>query len=194
MDEYKNISQYEIEDKLTGQNFKVNRIISIALLAGPFLFFLVVVYFYFEKEIGIPEKHSIELMEIMVLIFLVMAVSVYSMVIVFPKIFLRKENVIKHLSSTYVQKKDQNDAHIIKLIGVDRTLMIVRLAMMEGVTLFGFVILMLSISNSVIYYNDIYWLLTLPWVVQVIFTINNYFHKGKVVERIYNEILSVVYK
>jgi hypothetical protein len=192
MDEYRNISRYEIENKLTGENFKINKIIGYALLTGPFIFLLFIIYLYQQNKGGTPEQQSVNLIELMRIIFFVLALSTYSLAAVLPKIFLRKEKIIKRLSGTSVQERYQNDAPIMKLIGVDRTLMIIRLSLMEGVTLFGFVILMLSVSNSVIYKYESYWLLIVPWILQLIFTINNYFNKGKVVERIYNEILSVV--
>ena len=192
MDEYKYISRYEIEEKLTGENFKINRIIGFALFTGPFILLLVVVYLYQQKEGGLSEQQSTDFIQIMLTVFLIMAASIYLLVAVLPKIFLSKENLVKMLSSTFVKKQDEKNSSVIKLILVDRTLMIIRLAMMEGVTLFGLVIMMLSVFNSVIYTNESYFLLVLPWIAQLIFTINNYFNKDKVVERIYNEILSVV--
>jgi F0F1-type ATP synthase membrane subunit c/vacuolar-type H+-ATPase subunit K len=149
-----------------------------------------VIFLYEQNSGGTPNTQSVELIEIMIMVLMILAVSIYSLVIMFPKIFLRKENLIKLLTSQELFQKNQgiNDpaAH---LIGVDRTLMIIRLAMTEGITLFGLVILLLSVQNGAIYTNDLYWLLSLPWLIQLFFTVNNYLSKEKAVERIYNEIL-----
>jgi hypothetical protein len=190
MEEYQNISKTDIEDTLSGDILKINRIVFSALLIGPFLFLLIVIYLYQQKEAASPDLQSAELIEIMIIIFFILAVSIYSFVLLFPKIFLRKENTLKILSSQALLLEKQGIKEpVLNLIGVDRTLMIIRLAMMEGVTLFALVILMLSVLNNTIYVNEAYWLLVIPWLIQFIFTLNNYFSKDKAVERIFNEIL-----
>jgi hypothetical protein len=192
MDEYKYISRFDIEEKLTGQHFKINIIISSALLMGTFIFLLIVILMYHLKEGGTPEQQSLELIDIMIIVFCVITLSVYLFVGLFPKIFLRRDNIIRLLKALSIQEQDKNDAPEIRLIGIDRTLMIIRLAMMESVTLFGSVILMLAVLDSVIYSNEALWFLALPFLVQLLFTINNYFSKEKAVERIYYTILQKV--
>jgi hypothetical protein len=159
---------------------------------GTFIFLLIVILMYHLKEGGTPEQQSLELIDIMIIVFCVITLSVYLFVGLFPKIFLRRDNIIRLLKALSIQEQDKNDAPEIRLIGIDRTLMIIRLAMMESVTLFGSVILMLAVLDSVIYSNEALWFLALPFLVQLLFTINNYFSKEKAVERIYYTILQKV--
>ena len=68
-------------------------------------------------------------------------------------------------------------------------MMVIRLAMLEGITLFGLVALIQSVLSRIIYFNDNYWLLTLPLFILIWVVLINYISKEKIISRIENEIL-----
>jgi len=193
MEQFKSVTRFEIEKKLTSGHLRINRIISLALCAGAFLFLLVILFLYQKKTITQPELESISLINNLCLVFLLLVVVVYSTFLLLPKIFLKQENLKKQLLGVeYDQNNNKIDDPALRLISLDRTLMITRLAQLESITLFGLVVLMLSVLNGYIYVNDTLWLLTLPWFVMFGFTLTNYISKEKTIMRIENNILATI--
>ncbi len=78
----------------------------------------------------------------------------------------------------------------LELVFLDRTMMIMRLAMLEGLSLFALVILMISVLNGPIYTYGNFWFLVLPWVIQTIYILINYLSPEKYTERIMNNFVN----
>lgn len=193
MEQFKSVTRFEIEKKLTSGHLRINRIISLALCAGSFLFLVIILFLYQKKTITQPELESISLIHNLCLVFILLAVVVYSTFLLLPKIFLKQESLKKQLlGAEYDQNINKIDDPALRLISLDRTLMIIRLAQLEGVTLFGLVVLMLSVQNGYIYVNNALWLLTLPLFVMLGFTLTNYITKEKTIMRIENNILATI--
>ena len=89
----------------------------------------------------------------------------------------------------YDQKRKLIDNPIEKLIGFDRIYMIMRLAMLEGISLFGIVVLFQAVTNGIIDDIPLLWLWIVPSFVLAIFAFKNYLRKESYVERIENQIL-----
>ena len=81
---------------------------------------------------------------------------------------------------------------VIKLITIERIYMIIRLAMLEGVSLFAMVILFLAVSNGELQSKPLLWLLVIPLIIQTLFTFKNYISKSSYIDRIENDILGSV--
>ncbi len=185
MNTYSNVTRYNIEEKLSGEFLKVNRIISSALFIGTLLFLAVTVFLYLQKsgdEVILKQNSHVDTM---IPVLLILAIVIYSLVYIFPKIFLKKESLEKKLSEYSGSKEDAADV----VIAFDRTLMIIRLAQLEAVTLFATVILLLSVLDGLIYFNSNYWLLVIPEIIFGFIVVTNYLPKEKVVSRIENLVL-----
>ncbi len=116
--------------------------------------------------------------------------GVYTFFLIFPKIFLKRENIEKQLSSTSVDKNNKLISDpVLKIIVLDRTMMIIRLAMLEGNTLVGLAALIQSVFGRIIYHNSNYWLLTIPLFILIIVVLTNYISKEKIISRIESDIL-----
>ncbi len=190
MDEFKNITRNDIEEKLTGEHLRINRIISLALCAGPLFFLLVIVFLYQKNLSSNVEISQDNIVEEMIIVLSVLAVGVYSFYFIFPNIFLKKANLVKQLSMPQMDKNNRLITDpVLKIIALDRTLMIIRLALLEGIALFSLVVLIQSLFIGVIYYNSNYWLLSIPVFIVIAVVFTNYFSKEKTVSRIESGIL-----
>ena len=151
MEDYKNISREDIEEKLVGENLRVNRIISLALCMGATLFLLVIIFLYQKNLSSNVEIMENNVVDELIIVLAVLAIGVYTFFFIIPKIYLKKENLEKQLSEPNI---DQNNKIItdpvLKIIGIDRTVMIIRLAMLEGITLFSLVTLIQSVFSGII--------------------------------------------
>ncbi|MBU2506940.1 MAG: hypothetical protein KJ799_09475, partial [Bacteroidetes bacterium] len=110
---------------------------------------MVILFLYQSKIPADLEFTSSSVVDTLVFEFLFIAVGVYSGFLIFPKIFLKKGNINKHLAVVFMDQNNQIlEDPVLKLIGLDRTMMIIRLAMLEGVTLFALVILIKSVLEG----------------------------------------------
>ncbi|MDP3149230.1 MAG: hypothetical protein Q8N83_08910 [Ignavibacteria bacterium] len=193
MDAYKNITSREIEAKLNDGDMRGNRIISLAMLGGSFFFLLIIIILSQKNASVETATRMVGDPNIFLIVFIALGFIVYSMFMVFPKIFLKKENLMKLLSATN-EDGDQNNIvdPVTKIIGIDRTLMIIRLAQLEGITLFGLVILMMNVSEKNIFENPTNWIFLLPLFFQLIYVLNNCITTEKTVARIEANILSAI--
>ena len=78
---------------------------------------------------------------------------------------------------------------ISKLMVVFRSVMIIRLALLDGVALFGLVLLLLSASNGSLHERSIIWLALTPVVILLGFVFLTFPTKEKIVENIDTNIL-----
>jgi len=192
MNAYKNITSREIEDKLNDGHMRINRIISLAILGGSF-FFLVVVFSLSNKNAAVETTTEMNgNPDIFLFVFLAMAFMGYSMFMVIPKLFLRKENLLKRLSNENADGEVSDDNGALKLIGIDRTLLIIRLAQLEGITLLGLVFLFIGRGGQSIFENPVKLIFLLPFFVMLIFVLNNCMTVEKTVMRIENNILNTL--
>jgi len=188
MDEYKRVTIEQIEAGLVGEPLRMNRIMSLALVMGTTLFLAVVLYIY-QKNLSSDIEISYNAVDELIVVFLILALIIYPTFLIFPKIFLKGNKLeTKLLSSTLSLNNISTTDPVINIISLDRTMMIIRLAMLEGVALFGLVALMLCVNSGLIYHNDNYWLLVIPLFIQAIAT-SSFVSKEKIVSRIERDIL-----
>ena len=87
------------------------------------------------------------------------------------------------------QKRNEIEDPVQKLFFLDRTLMVIQLALLEGVSILGMVVLFVSVMMGYIYTHSLLWLLVVPWLFQAIYTIQNFLSKEKYLDRIENNFL-----
>ncbi len=188
MDEYKKVTIDQIDAKLVGEPLRINRIISFALVMGTTLFLAVVIFLYQDKLSSDVEVFP-NVVDELIIVFLIFALIIYSMFLIFPKIFLKRDKLEDQLLFTTASPNNVAITDpVMNIINLDRTMMIIRLAMLEGITIFGLVALMLSVNSGIIYYNDNYWLLVVPLLIQIIAT-SLFVPKEKTISRIERDIL-----
>ena len=191
MEEFQSITRFDIESKLTNKILNVPRIISSAMLAGVMIFLLVIIYLNssrLDENIVLPEFSQTGTL-IYVLIFA--ALSVYTAFLYVPKFYLNPRYLKDRLSKSLKDKQGNPITDPIeKLLNIDLTFMIIRLAMLESIALFAMVILFLSVSEGRLDSEPSLWLLVIPFAIQAVFTLNNYLPKGRYIDRIETQILA----
>ncbi len=191
MDEFQSITRFDIESKFSKQSLLVSRIISLAMIAGSSIFLCSIYFIYLKNQTTdlypAPSQES----SLFVLVLLILAFIIYSVLAVLPKFFLNSKKLKTRMAGVFHDEKGNtiNDP-VLKLISFERTYMIIRLAMMEGISLFAMVILFLAVSQGEIYQNSAFWLLVIPLLIQVWFTFSNYFSKEHYINRIKTQILA----
>ena len=188
MDEYKRVTIEQIKAKLVGEPLKIIRIMGLALVIGTTLF-LAVVLFLYQKNLSSDVEISFNAVDELIVVFLILTLIIYPTLLIFPKIFLKGNKLeTKLLSSTTSLNNNAATDPVMQIISLDRTMTIIRLAMLEGIALFGLVALMLSVNSGLIYHNDNYWLLAFPLFIQILAT-SSFVSKEKIISRIERDIL-----
>ncbi len=190
MKEYLSITKYDIEKKLSNELLRISRIISSAMVVGPTLFLFFIIFLYLKSDSLAGDEYNALDINIFSTIVLVIAILNYTAFFIFPIFYLKPKNVLNRLSQIADQSRNKIDDPVIKLILFDRIYMIIRLAILEGVALFGMVILFQAVSGGQINENPNLWLWIIPIIVLGIFVLNNYISKDKYIERIENQFLS----
>ncbi len=92
MEEYLNLSRYDIENKLSNNRLMTSRIISVALAAGPLFFLLVILLLYLKnKPAGMYYAES-NFMSIFIYAFILIAIPVYGAFLFLPQFFPKPEH------------------------------------------------------------------------------------------------------
>jgi len=192
MEEYLSLNRSELQIKLPDQEVRISQVICLAMMAGVIVFSVIILYmhsvmntedYYFNPENSISPL----LAKLLIIIGLIM----YSLIYIIPKFLFNPEGIKNRLSGYVVTNQgDPQTDSISKLIYLHRTYMLIQIAVLEFVALFGLVILFLSIQEGVIYANSDYWLLLTPLVIMILFIIKNFPTKQKMAEQIENNILN----
>ena len=191
MEEFQSITRFYIESKLTNKMLSVPRIISSAMVLGAAIFSIIIFYLYSKnpnEDFVLPEVSQINTL---IYVLIALGLLVYSAFFYLPNFLLNPQYLKNRLTKGL--KDNQGNAitdPIDKLLNIDLTFMIVRLAMLESIALFAMVILFLAASNGQLNFEPSLWLLLLPLVIQAAFTFNNYLPKIKYVDRIETKILA----
>lgn len=190
MNDYLNLSRYDIENKLSSGQLIVSRIIGLAITAGPFIFLLVIFLLYFKNEPTATDYEASDFITILIYVFIVIAIGTYGAFLFIPQFFLKAEYLHKRFSKPMLdQKRNEIEDPVQKLFFLDRTLMVIQLALLEGVSILGMVVLFVSVMMGYIYTHSLLWLLVVPWLFQAIYTIQNFLSKEKYLDRIENNFL-----
>lgn len=192
MEGYLKLSRIDLEIKLSTQHVRVSQIINLAMLAGPFIFIILTfIIFLKNKSLYIENTHNQDTIYLLIYVLIFLAVVIYSIFILYPRFFFKPDNLKKRLSRPfYDQTRKKIEDPITKLFILERILMISRLAMLEGVSLFGIVILFLAVSEGYMSTQSHLWFLLTPWFIQTAFVFINFPSKSRILDKIENCFLS----
>jgi hypothetical protein len=161
----------ELETKITEEDIRPIKIVTIAMTAGVMLFVAVCLYLYFFNSSGKAPNYDNGLIDTMLIVLAVIFMSTtVSSRIVAKSMLVNTKNF------------DEKSADKRKYIGLYSTQHIVKLAMVEGGALFGGVVFLLSVLGNQIYAASYNWLSLLPALFLVIHNIYLMPTKEKVIE------------
>ncbi len=191
MEENVNLNRSELESILPIQEVRISQIINMAMMVGVIIFSLIIFYmhsltssdeFYYDSETNISPLLS--------KIFIFIALINYSLLYIIPKFVFSPQVIKNKLSASVISNQGETlTDSISKLIYLNRTYMLIQIAILEGVALFGLVILFISIQEGLIYTNSYYWLLFTPTIIMIIYIIKNFPTKQKIAQQIEENIL-----
>ena len=137
----------ELETKITEEDIRPIKIVTIAMTVGVLLFVAVCLYMYFFNSPGKEPDYDNALIDTMLIVLAVIFMSTtISSRIVAKSMLVNAKNF------------DEKSADKRKYIGLYSTQHIVKLAMVEGSALFGGVVFLLSVMNNQIYAANYNWL------------------------------------
>ena len=180
MHEFETVSEIEIEKSFTDNDLKISRVISLTLVAGPFIFLVLTIFMYL-KNMEMSGK-SFPVDEFLIYFLLFLTITTYPIFLFFPKFFTKPKILSQQLSNLNNTIMEPTR----KIIHLERVLMIIRLAMLEGVTIFAFVILFIVVREGQINNNPSLWYLIIPWVIQAIYTFSNFVRRESYINRMLN--------
>ena len=182
MENIKGLNTQKLDELIKDKDLKGIRIITSALNGYTFLFFAIILFLYFKGDPAPkPGPADTELNDIM----LIVALSITAIMIIASQII--PNNVFKKFKVT---SKSTEGSIVNKSLGLITTHYIIKFALLEGAALFGLVTLILSVFNSAIRYNDIYWLAIIPMLVMNFIFILSFPTKERVIQLINDKILS----
>lgn len=161
----------ELETKITEEDIRPIKIVTIAMTAGVLLFVAVSLYLYFSNNSGKVPNYDNSLID--------------TMLIVLAAIFMSTTITSRIVAKSMLvgaKNFDEKNADKRKYIGLYSSQHIVKLAMVEGSALFGGVVFLLSVMNNQIYAASYNWLSLLPALFLVIHNIYLMPTKEKVIE------------
>ena len=120
----------------------VSRIISTAMVVGPTFFLLFIIVIHSKGQKSDISLNAISDVNAFIYVLIALGLCVYASFLILPKFFLSHQNLKKWMSKDFRDPQGNNiDDPVMKLIMFDRMFMIIRLAMLEGISLFAIVIL-----------------------------------------------------
>ncbi len=176
MELFKNLSRQKLEEELTPEMLKPLQIIFLALTSGIIIFFLIVLYVFLNNS---PDEsqmyYDTEVDNILLITFVVFFIVIMFMSKIFPEKLFEAGNE----QSENILKTDDSDVK--KAVSILTTYFIIRLSMMEGVTLFGLIILLITALSGALHVNLIYWIGIIPMFIFIGFSISSFPTKEKII-------------
>jgi hypothetical protein len=181
MDELLKLTRADISNKLNAKSLQVTQILQFALILGPVLFFGVCMLLKYMQVKGLPgDEPDLEMLMLPItgLMFVGMLVAVNLL----PMLLLKPQSLAKKVNSLAGDPVEW-------AVQLHRTITIIRMALTEGVALFGLVTIILAVLGNRLDDNSIIWLATLPLVVHVGYGILSFPNKSNVVQFIETRIV-----
>ena len=189
MSDFHSVTKHDIEQLLTDNQVKISKILSLAMLSAPAIFLFFILFMNAKKEPLIGQSENSEFLQMYVYMVIFLAVAVYSIILVFPKIFLTPSALKKKI---FVSNSiDKNTSTVMQLTGLDRSFMIIRYALLEAVALFSATGIFIVLTKSAYQLPENVWYLALPTLIHIVYILYDFPTKDKIIARI-EKLLSTI--
>jgi hypothetical protein len=146
------LTSAEFSNALTDQNLQITRIVHAAVMVGPLIFLIVVLTFSFQQGLEPrPGSSEFELMNILTIVHGIFAVLGLLMVQFLSGLLFSPDRVKQGAESLTVEMLAA------KCVTLQRSAGILRLAMLEGVSVFGLAVCFIGVINHVMQAEPAYW-------------------------------------
>jgi len=186
-----NISRFELEEKITSREVKTLQIVNIWMVGSVIIFLAVILLLFYKNSSDVASMSDNQYYsQILLISLIVIAILEYSLVYYLPKFQLTTGKLKIRLSSVFYDPKGKiKNEPVFTLLQIYRMLMIIRLAMLDGVAIFGLFVLYYAVSNNLIYSQPIYWISIIPLIIIVLFVYFYFPTKEKIIFYIEKNIL-----
>lgn len=184
----KKLSFLDFQGALTKQNVLVVQIIYVALALGVILLASVVVVIY-SLGLNMPEESNAEVIKILSLLHIILVVISYAL-----SNYLYNSHFSDNWFSKILEKNIQSQSKknlAERYLAIIRSALITRLAILEGLALFGVTICLLAVLQGVVQEYPIYWLNLISSLVFVLFVRRNFPTREKIESIFREKFLSV---
>lgn len=185
MENIKSLITQNLHEEITNEDLRNLKIITSALNIGVLLFFAVCLFLYFSGD-NIIDTENLDTSFNDKMLLGVLGLT--ALMIVMSRII--PNNVFKKDSEAMTSFLNERASPVKEAIQLVTTHYIIKFAMLEGAALFGLVTLLLSVLNSAIRSNDIYWLAIIPMLVMNSIFILTFPTKERVIQLINDKLLS----
>ncbi|MEJ2546162.1 MAG: hypothetical protein P8Y99_19025 [Calditrichaceae bacterium] len=194
MEEFFNLSRTEIENNMSNEQLRVSQIISLSMVIGVTMFVIIILFSYFQNDTTVISQNvDTSTINILIIVLLIIALIIYSIFNLILKIIFTPQRIKERFSAPYDMYQDKKVTQpVLRLLIFHRIQMIIRMVMLEGVALYGIVILFLCVKDGIIYTNSNYWFLLSPSIIMIAYIAQNFPTKQKVAEQIEEDILKPI--
>jgi hypothetical protein len=193
MKEYLKLTRYDLEHNLKAQEIISLQIISGAMVGGVLLLFLLSLFLFYNSSADSIELYSPAndgLINILSAVLIILAIVLYTIFYLLPQFQCAPERLLNKLGKSFRDEKgNEIKEPVSKIMFVFRGQMVIRLALLEVVALFGLILLCLSAINGSLHVRSIIWLTSTPAVIFLYFVFSNFSSKERIIENIDNNIL-----
>ena len=176
-------SKTELHEKITVQEVKSFQLINIAMAAWIILFAAITIFLSKSTTIENAAVDGLPNFPILNFALIIIALLTYSTVYILPQILFTPSRLEKRFSNPfYNAQRNEIIETAAKLIQLYRTQMIVRLALLEFVSMFALTLLFVSTMNGAAGNRPLVWLLLTPAFIQLMYTYKTFPTKENIAE------------
>lgn len=185
-----NLSKTELREKINLQELQSLQLINIAMAAGVILLAAVILFLKNSTAFANSGAGGSLNFPLLKITFIVVALIFYALVYVLPQILFTPARLEQRLAKPfYDAQKNELFETTAKLVQLYKMQMIVRLTLLESVSMLGLLLLFVSTMNGATDNHPGMWLLLAPTVIQIVYTYKNLPTKESVSEFIDVHIL-----
>ncbi len=146
------LTSAQFSEALTNQNLQITRVIQAAIMTGPLVFLLVIVGFSLQRTGDIrPTGSDFEIMNILSMVHAMLALGAIFLSQYLPGLLFSPERIQQMGEATPA------DMLAARCVASQRVAIIARLAVLEGVSLFGLAVCLVGVMNHVVQAEPSYW-------------------------------------
>lgn len=147
------LTSTQFSDALNGESLRVTRLIQAAIMTGPSFFLIIIVAFSAQQAGELPHRSSgFEIMDILSMVHGVLFVLAILLAQFLSGVLFSPDRLGQDAGSIPA------DMLAAKCMAMQRTAIIVRLAILEGASFFGLAVCFLGVMNHVMQAEPSYWL------------------------------------
>ena len=192
MEELLRLNKEDLSNKINQQSLKTIRIIQAVLIIGPIVFLVVILCLYAFGSDGAAEREPGTARFMMTLLSVLGPLFVGTMLVAYfaPATMFSAKNLSELAKQNLRLPEGGNASGPVEwMLHIHRNAVVIRMAALEGSSLFGLVILLLGVIGNSLQSQPIIWFAALPLIVHVLIGLRTFPNKENVINYMDQHIL-----